>query len=258
MENRNGRGIFLGVVSVATLIVAIIGATFAYFSASVSTNEGAIAGNTLDVSSSAITITATKLSTSDLGGSLTGALQDLVPAVITEDQAGYAAAVSAHCEDSTAHYTGCHVYEIDVNATNYVPSATMLASLTRSGAGTVDTNWSYALLQTANVSTKATSGTAPTLTVLKEGKDAAQTPAAATVHRFANGATQELVTESLNAGHTYYYLIVYLKNINASQNGAGDVPSGSSDTATNETSSYAGTITLKAAGGQVKATFSAS
>lgn len=35
MENRKGSGIFLGVVSVATLIVAIIGATFAYFSASI-------------------------------------------------------------------------------------------------------------------------------------------------------------------------------------------------------------------------------
>jgi len=36
MENRKGSGIFLGVVSIATLIVAIIGATFAYFSATVS------------------------------------------------------------------------------------------------------------------------------------------------------------------------------------------------------------------------------
>ena len=35
MENKNGNGIFLGVVSVATLVVAIIGATFAYFSASI-------------------------------------------------------------------------------------------------------------------------------------------------------------------------------------------------------------------------------
>ena len=35
MENRKASGIFLGVVSVATLIVAIIGATFAYFSVSV-------------------------------------------------------------------------------------------------------------------------------------------------------------------------------------------------------------------------------
>ena len=34
MEEGRGNGIFLGVVSVATLIVAIIGATFAYFSAS--------------------------------------------------------------------------------------------------------------------------------------------------------------------------------------------------------------------------------
>ena len=42
MENRKGSGIFLGVVSVATLVVAIIGATFAYFSASVSSNEGTI------------------------------------------------------------------------------------------------------------------------------------------------------------------------------------------------------------------------
>lgn len=42
MENKRGNGIFLGIVSVATLIVAIIGATFAYFSASTESNEGAI------------------------------------------------------------------------------------------------------------------------------------------------------------------------------------------------------------------------
>lgn len=42
MENRRGNGIFLGVVSVATLIVAIIGATFAYFSASTASDEDAV------------------------------------------------------------------------------------------------------------------------------------------------------------------------------------------------------------------------
>lgn len=42
MENRKGNGIFLGIVSVATLIVAIIGATFAYFSASTESNEEAV------------------------------------------------------------------------------------------------------------------------------------------------------------------------------------------------------------------------
>lgn len=42
MENKKGSGIFLGIVSIATLIVAIIGATFAYFSASTESNEGAV------------------------------------------------------------------------------------------------------------------------------------------------------------------------------------------------------------------------
>lgn len=42
MENKKGSGIFLGVVSVATLIVAIIGATFAYFSTQTQSNEDAV------------------------------------------------------------------------------------------------------------------------------------------------------------------------------------------------------------------------
>lgn len=42
MENRKGNGIFLGIVSIATLIVAIIGATFAYFSASTESEENAV------------------------------------------------------------------------------------------------------------------------------------------------------------------------------------------------------------------------
>ena len=42
MENRRGNEIFLGVVGVATLLVAIIGATFAYFSASAQSNNEAI------------------------------------------------------------------------------------------------------------------------------------------------------------------------------------------------------------------------
>ena len=51
MENRKASGIFLGVVSVATLIVAIIGATFAYFSVSV-TGESAINVSAYEISAS--------------------------------------------------------------------------------------------------------------------------------------------------------------------------------------------------------------
>ena len=39
MENNNGKGIFYGVIGVATLIVAIIGATFAYFTATTASGQ---------------------------------------------------------------------------------------------------------------------------------------------------------------------------------------------------------------------------
>lgn len=41
-NNNNGRGVFYGVIGVATLIVAIIGATFAYFAAQTNTNDNAV------------------------------------------------------------------------------------------------------------------------------------------------------------------------------------------------------------------------
>ena len=37
-QKNNGRGIFYGVIGVATLVVAIIGATFAYFTATAGNN----------------------------------------------------------------------------------------------------------------------------------------------------------------------------------------------------------------------------
>ena len=43
-ERNNGKGVFYGVIGVATLVVAIIGATFAYFTASAS-NNATITGN---------------------------------------------------------------------------------------------------------------------------------------------------------------------------------------------------------------------
>jgi hypothetical protein len=50
MENRNGQGIFYGVIGVATLVVAIIGATFAFFSASASSAANAISASGANIS----------------------------------------------------------------------------------------------------------------------------------------------------------------------------------------------------------------
>lgn len=44
-NNNNGRGIFYGVIGVATLVVTMIGATFAYFSATANSAPNAISAN---------------------------------------------------------------------------------------------------------------------------------------------------------------------------------------------------------------------
>ena len=51
MKNENkGRDIFFGVVALATLIVAIVGATLAYFSVTASSNTGAVNATAATVS----------------------------------------------------------------------------------------------------------------------------------------------------------------------------------------------------------------
>lgn len=234
MENKNGRGIFLGVVSVATLVVAIIGATFAFFSASVSSNTGDISGNTLDISSTALSLEVTPVAIT--GATLTGDRHNLVPAVIEDSVAGYnSAVVTNHCEN--AGYTGCHLYQIKVTAANAVEAADLFATLDLTPSTNSEAHWKYAVYQSSNASAVG------------------YTPAAlvGTAQYFTqkNYNFYHVTTNALAEGDTYFYLIVYLENIEASQNGGEE----GGENAENATGSYNGTITLTAAGGQVKATF---
>ena len=103
MEN-NGKGIFYGVIGVATLIVAIIGATFAYFSAS-ATNNTTIAGNT--ASGNSVSLEISKLSTSATG--------DLIPMKDKDVQQGITG-IDNSCVDSNGN-TVCQVYKITVKNT---------------------------------------------------------------------------------------------------------------------------------------------
>ena len=101
MENRRGSEIFLGVVGVTTLLVAIIGATFAYFSATAkSGNESVAVGSTkVDLGYSEVT---TRLKT------------DMIPATYTI--AKFAATNAAHiaekgeCKDDVGNEV-CSIYE---------------------------------------------------------------------------------------------------------------------------------------------------
>ena len=107
MENKNGRGIFLGVVSVATLVVAIIGATFAFFSASGGSANNAVTAGATTLGDTVITLSSnnSKLAT------------NLIP-VASENAhfaryPGVAASGEHSCLDDNSNEI-CSVYEFTV------------------------------------------------------------------------------------------------------------------------------------------------
>lgn len=103
-ENRKGTGVFYAVVGVATLVVAIIGATFAYFSAS-ATNDTDVTGTTAKGASLAIAITRE---------SATGTEKNMIPMLSTDLQKGVTGTTGkGSCIDANGN-TVCQVYKITV------------------------------------------------------------------------------------------------------------------------------------------------
>ena len=245
MENKNGQGIFLGVVGVATLIVAIIGATFAYFSAATTAGDGVIQGQTLGgTEGGVLNLAVSKISWDDAGATS----NDLVPTDITTATAQ--TAITAKCVASpsssdTTKYTGCHLYRIVATAGSDVASANLdLTAFTLTGV-TDAAKWHYAVWSTTDAY-NATTYTLGTNVDTATGTGAVAAPTTKSI--FANTAmTAVTATDMTNA--KVYYLLVYVENTDQIQNTEG----------TNSVvGSYTGELTLAAAGGsRVQATFSA-
>ncbi len=102
-ENRKGTGVFYAVVGVATLVVAIIGATFAYFSAS-ATNDSDVKGSTASGASLAIAVT--KVSDE-------ATAKNMIPMLSTDLQKGVTGTSSKSCIDANGN-TVCQVYKVTV------------------------------------------------------------------------------------------------------------------------------------------------
>lgn len=102
-ENRKGTGVFYAVVGVATLVVAIIGATFAYFSAS-ATNDTDLKGTTASGASLAIAITKVSDEATD---------KNMIPMLSTDLQKGVTGTASKSCIDANNN-TVCQVYKVTV------------------------------------------------------------------------------------------------------------------------------------------------
>lgn len=102
-ENRKGTGVFYAVVGVATLVVAIIGATFAYFSAS-ATNDIDVKGTTASGASLAVAVT----KVSDEATS-----KNMIPMLSTDLQKGVTGTDTKSCIDANGN-TVCQVYKVTV------------------------------------------------------------------------------------------------------------------------------------------------
>ena len=128
MDNNKSRGIFLGVLSVATLIVSIIGATFAYFVASASGNTDKVQAGAANVAG-----TLTLSETVDYR-------QNMIPVTETIMKTSYKRTDKAtgtgtgRCEGYSAAggntvYNLCSIYQFTVSNTASI-AQTIYASLT--------------------------------------------------------------------------------------------------------------------------------
>lgn len=123
MENKNRSGIFLGVIGVATLVVAIIGATFAYFTATAGSDAGAV------------TAGSTQLALGFRDDQGTNLKANLIPATdniaiyAANEQDGNPATENAQCIDDNANEV-CSIYEFTIGNPNKTTAQTLYFSLT--------------------------------------------------------------------------------------------------------------------------------
>lgn len=228
-NNRKGTGVFYAVVGVATLVVAIIGATFAYFSASADVTGDRITGQTENLAG-AFKVNVSKI---DFGTNTERGVSsdNLVPTNIKSDSASNInVALTAKC--AASGYSACHVYKITASSTTTVPAVELrLDTLTTTGTDTAA--WKYVIYQGSDTA-------ATTITM--------NTTAFGTFNN-ATDATSLIRSESLTANTPVdYYLMIYIANdAEKAQNEGGDK---------DVTGSYTGTVTLTAQGGsEVSAQF---
>ena len=236
-NNRKGTGVFYAVVGVATLVVAIIGATFAFFSAN-ATNED-ITGSTAAAGGVELAVTPITATGSNM---IPLNLQDNTnPAnAATGDADQFAKALTGKCKDANGNNV-CQIYSITVTNKSTTSAVQVRGTLTLDTGAAANMKWQ--LLTNDTATTRATfattvdKGVAGDVTVGgNTSKDGTGTTA----------ASQTLAA----SGTATYYVLVWLEE------------TGSAQETTDAAKAFKGTVTFNAvdAGGNTSgltASFSA-
>lgn len=199
-NNRKGPGIFYAVVGVATLVVAIIGATFAYFSAS-DTNNTAITGNTAATGGVELAINPETATGSNLVP-----LNLITGTTDTVDQ--FEKAITGRCVDSNGNNV-CQIYSIKVTNKSTTSAIQVRGTL---NLGSEATNMKWQLLKDATSTSRADFATVVDKGVLGNVTVGGNTGGTSTDK---NAASQTLAA----SGHATYYVLVWLEETGAAQEG---------------------------------------
>lgn len=203
-ENRKGPGIFYAVVGVATLVVAIIGATFAYFSASAD-DKTTITGSTAQAGGVNLEITpVTETGTDMLPLNLLS--DDMKTAPTTGDQ--FADAIGTTKGDSCVDSNGnkvCQVYSIKVSNQSTTSTIQVRGTLNLASEAT---NMKWQLLTNATSTERAAFAT-----VVGTG-----TPGDITVGGNTGGTGAAAASQTLDAsGDATYYVLIWLEETGSAQ-----------------------------------------
>ena len=187
-NNRKGTGVFYAVVGVATLVVAIIGATFAYFSAT-ATNNDTIVGGTATGNNIALAVT-------PIAPVKEGRTENMIPMLEENLQKGLTGTDGKSCIDANGN-TVCQVYKVTVtnNGATAVKLDATLNLTTEKGTGEgAGTNMKWQLIE--NATTEGTVGT------------------------MKSQGTAELFVDDLSlasSANKEYYIVVWLLETNGPQ-----------------------------------------
>jgi len=187
MEN-NGKGIFYGVIGVATLIVAIIGATFAFFTAQGGNDASTVTGTTASGVSISLDVSPVFPESTDLQGT-SGKMLPLADDLL-------ATALSRSCIEGSGN-VACQVYSAQITNDGTAP-VNVATQMQLTELGTL-VNMKWQVLSGTNAADFATTGTAVT--------DHSKTSYIEDSENLAGGAS------------TTYYFVVWLSDPDSDQTG---------------------------------------